>query len=98
MKSILQNTKECFITHDTSNLHKHHIFPGGNRNNSEKYGLWIWLRADWHNLAPYGVHQNAELDRIIKETAQMKWEETYGTREEFRKIFGKSWLPMDEGK
>lgn len=92
----MQDTKECFITHDTHNLHKHHIFPGGNRNNSEKYGLWIWLRADWHNLAPYGVHQNGALDRDIKKMAQERWEQTYGTREEFRKIFGKSWLDMGE--
>ena len=94
MKSLIQQTKECYITHDTRNLHKHHIFAGGNRKNSEKYGMWIWLRADWHNMAPYGVHQNAELDQQIKKIAQAKWEENFGSREEFRKVFGKSWLEM----
>ena len=95
MKSIIQDTKECFVTHDTNNLHKHHCFGSWNRNNSEKYGLWVWLRADWHNLAPYGVHTNRALDLQLKIIAQTKWEEKFGTREEFRKIFGKSWLDME---
>ena len=94
-KSIIQETKQCYITHDISNLHKHHIFGGGNRKLSEKYGLWIWLRADWHNMASYGVHQNRALDLDIKRIAQEKWESKYGTRADFRRIFGKSWLDME---
>mgnify|MGYP007101833209 CR=1 FL=1 len=37
-KSIIQKNKECYITHSTYNLHKHHIFEGtANRQLSEKY-------------------------------------------------------------
>lgn len=96
MKSIIQDTKECFITHDTNNLHYHHIFGGnGNRKLSDKYGLTVWLRADWHNMANYGVHFNRDLDLKLKQLAQAKWEEKFGSREEFRKTFGKSWLDME---
>jgi hypothetical protein len=92
MKSILQSEKGCYMTADTSNLHKHHIFGGSNRKWSEKYGLWVWLRCDWHNLADYGVHFNKQLDVELKEYAQTKFEEVHGTREDFMRIFGRNFL------
>ena len=93
-KSIIQNKKECYITRSTYNIHKHHIFEGtANRKLSEKYGLWIYLRADWHNLSNYGVHFNKELDIKLKKVAQKRWQEYYKkTKEDFIKIFGKSYL------
>lgn len=42
-KSIMQDEKACYITGRTDHLHKHHIFGGGRRKISEKWGLWIWL-------------------------------------------------------
>lgn len=95
MESIIQEEKKCYITGATANLHSHHIFGGGLRKLSEKYGLKVWLRADWHNMSNYGVHFNRELDLQLKKIAQAKWEEKYGTRQEFRNIFGKSWLDME---
>ncbi len=77
MKSIIQDKEECFITHDTYNLHSHHICEGRNRKNSEKYGLKVWLRGDWHNQSNYGVHFNKELDTQLKKLAQEKFIETY---------------------
>lgn len=91
-KSIIQNDKECFITGAVSNLHKHHIFEGtANRRLSEKYGLWVWLRADWHDLADYGVHFNKELDTKLKEIAKERFKEEY-PHLNFLKIFGKNYL------
>lgn len=90
-KSILQSEKECFVTGDTNNLHCHHIFKGKNRKHSDKYGLWVWLRADWHNLSDYGVHFNTEFDTELKQLAQKKFEETH-TREEFMSLIGKNYL------
>lgn len=94
MKSIIQSKKECYITGSNYNLHKHHIFEGtANRKLSEKYGLWIYLRADWHNLSNYGVHFNKELDIKLKKVAQKRWQKYYKkTKEDFIKIFGKSYL------
>lgn len=89
MKSIIQRKKECYITGSTSNLHKHHIFEGiANRELSEKYGLWVWLRYDWHNMSDYGVHFNKELDIKLKIIAQRKFEEEY-PKLNFLKIFRK---------
>jgi hypothetical protein len=94
MKSIIQNSKQCYITGATDNIHEHHIFFGsGKRKLSEKYGLKIWLRADWHNMADYGVHFDKELDLQIKQMAQRKAMQHYEwTVEDFIGIFGKSYI------
>jgi hypothetical protein len=91
-KITLQLRKECYITGQTHDLHKHHVFGGnGRRNISEKYGLYVWLRADWHNMSNYGVHFNHELDMRLKQMAQIKFEEVY-SRKEFIQLFGKNYL------
>ena len=91
MKSLIQSNKECYITGSTYNLHNHHIFGGANRKLSEKYGLWIWLREDWHNMSNYGVHFNKSLDIKLKIIAQRKFCEVY-PKLNFVKIFGKNYL------
>ena len=90
-KSILQTEKECYITGSTINLHEHHIYAGGNRKISEKYGFKVWLRADWHNMSDYGVHFNRDLDLHLKQECQRKFEETH-SREEFMRLIGKNYL------
>lgn len=94
MKSIIQDTKECYVTGCTDRLHEHHIFFGnGIRPLSEKYGLKIWLRADWHNMADYGIHFDKTLDLEVKQMAQKKAMEHYGwTTEDFIKIMGRNYL------
>lgn len=93
-KSIIQTEKECYITGTPYNLHEHHIIYGnGLRKLSEKYGLTIWLRADWHNMSDYGVHFNKALDTELKQMAQKKAMEYYGwSIEDFIKIFGRNYL------
>lgn len=91
MRSILQDTKECFITGATDGLHRHHIFGGRNRKASEENGFWVYLRADFHNMSDYGVHFNKQLDLMLKKTCQAKFEETH-TREEFMRIIGRNYL------
>ncbi len=92
MKSIIQKEKRCYLCGTTYNLHEHHCIHGsGNRKNSEKYGLKIWLCAAHHNMSNYGVHNDAKLDLEIKQMAQKEFEKTH-TREEFMKIFGKNYL------
>ena len=90
-KSILQSIKECYVTGDTNNLHEHHIYGGGNRKTSEKYGFKVWLRADWHNMSDYGVHFNPDLDLHLKRICQQKFEETH-TRAEFMALIGMNFL------
>ncbi len=91
--SIIQAEKECFVTGETYNLHKHHIFGGANRKRSEKYGLFIWLRADHHNMESYGIHFNKEFDGQVKAMAQEKAMKEYGwTMEEWILEFGKNYI------
>lgn len=91
MDSILQDSKECYVTRSTNNLHKHHIYGGARRKLSELYGCFVWLRADWHNLSDYGVHFNKSLDTKLKRICQEKFEESH-TRDEFMRIFGRNYL------
>lgn len=92
-KSILQTEKECFFTKAKNGLHKHHIFNSYNRDNSEKYGLWVWLRWDRHiENSPYRTpHNDSGVDLYLKRLAQQAFEKTH-TRKEFMDIFGRNYL------
>ena len=94
MKSIIQSEKVCYITGEEYNLQEHHVFNGiVNRKLSEKYGLKIWLRADWHNMEKYSVHMDARLDRKIKAEVQQIAMDHYGwSVEDFIRIFGKNYI------
>ena len=104
MESILQTERRCFICAKNGELDCHHAISGvSNRKNSDKYGLMIWLCRGCHSsLHDKGKvfiddwHYIAEDD--IKAYAQAKWEETYGSREEFVKIFGKSFILGDKNE
>jgi hypothetical protein len=92
MESVLQEVKECFVCGTTYNLHSHHIIYGtSNRKQSEKYGLKVWLCQE-HHTGSCGVHFNRDLDMHLKKLAQKHFEAYIGARNEFRSIFGKSFL------
>lgn len=94
MKSILQNEKKCFITgYEGAGLHKHHVFGAYNRHHSEMYGLWIWLKWDYHIAdSPHNTpHNNADVDLWLKKIAQRRFEELH-SREKFMQIFGKNYM------
>lgn len=84
----MQGERCCLICGTTRNLHKHHCLHGtANRKNAEKYGLWVYLCGEHHAE----VHAKHSLDLQFKQRAQREFEKTH-TREEFRRVFGKSWL------
>ena len=94
MRSILQEEKECFLTGSTINLEEHHIFYGrGKRKLSEKYGLKVWLRADFHREIPYSVHKNPnkDIDLRLKKLGQEIFEARYPDLD-FLEIFGRNYL------
>lgn len=93
MKSILSNDKKCLICGSTIGLHRHHIFYGtANRKKSEEDGCWCYLCGVHHNMSSKGVHFNKKNDLKVKRLCQERWEELNGSREEFRKRFGQSYL------
>lgn len=93
MKSAITNDMtHCYLCGSSNWIEIHHIFNASNRKWSTKYGLVVPLCHYCHNEPPNGVHHNAERMNELRQVGQKAWEEHYGTREEFRKIFGKSWL------
>ena len=76
MKSIMQWQKSCLICRSPY-VEKHHVFGAANRQNSEKYGLTVWLCHKHHN-EPHEWGQ--------------KQFETYYPAENFTEIFGKNYL------
>lgn len=103
MKSIIpQEPNQCllcnlhgvYIYH--SYLEEHHIFGGvANRKLSEKHGLKAKLCLYHHRgnqmSNKEAVHHNKDIDRMLKIHAQRIFEQSH-TRDEFRRIFGKSWI------
>ena len=90
-KSIMQTEKECYLTGSTDGLHLHHIYYGSHRQASEKYGCWVYLRADWHNMSDYGVHFDKQLDLRLKRECQVEFENRWG-HDLFMKVFGRNYL------
>lgn len=97
-KSIIQEDKKhCFLCGKNGHgdpLEEHHICGGFNRKWSEKYGLKVYLCGDaCHRNGKGSAHRNAETAQYLHETAQRKAQEHYGwTEDQFRSIFGKSYL------
>lgn len=70
----------------------HHVFFGtANRAKSEKYKLVVPLCYE-HHLGTYSPHRNRDFDLKLKRMAQEYFEENYGSRDDFRNEFGKSYL------
>ena len=92
MKSILQQERECYYCKTTNNLEEHHCLYGtANRKIAERFGLKVFLCSE-HHRGKNGVHGgNKYLDIKLKQLAQSKFEENHN-REDFIKIFGKSFL------
>lgn len=91
MKGIIQKEKRCYICGGAYILECHHIFRGtANRKKSEKYGLKVWLCRN-HHTGPEGVHNNPDMDRVLKQMGQRKFEETH-SRSDFIKEFGRNYL------
>lgn len=69
---------------------RHEIFFGPYRQLSIKYGLQIDLCYE-HHRGMTGPHRNRAVDLKYKRAAQAKFEESH-SREEFRRLFVKSYL------
>lgn len=90
IKSVLiEDTEHCWLCGDLRNVEGHHAIHGqGRRKVADKYGFIIPLchRCHMH------LHDTGEFDLFFKTFAQKYYENHIGTREQFRKDFGKSWL------
>lgn len=91
VKSIMQNTKVCFLCGRTGYLERHHIYFGANRKHAETHGLWVWLCPECHRTGPSAAHRDDETNRQLKRIGQQTFERTH-TRAEFMRIFGRNYL------
>ena len=79
---------------ENPNVQTHHIFHGhGRRKKSDEYGYTVKLCMR-HHVGDNGIHlaKNREYDLSLMREAQEHFEANYGTREDFIREFGKSWL------
>lgn len=94
MESILNSDdSECFSCGVICNPELHHIYFGhGNRKVSDRMGFVVYLCPECHR-GDYGVHgkYGKELNLSLKRRCQAVFEETH-SREEFRKLIGRSYL------
>jgi hypothetical protein len=91
LKSVFtEDMDHCYFT-GAAPVERHHIFGGANRKLSEEYGFVVPLRPDLH---PNGVHfrrtrETEKIDEFLKVQSQKYYEKHYGSREDFRREFGK---------
>ena len=83
--------KYCYICGRRTILHRHHIYGGSLRNTSEKHGAVVNLCADCHTIDRHAVHNDPDMKLWLQRTWQREFEKTH-TRDEFIKIFGRSFL------
>jgi len=89
-KGIVEDMEHCVICGRPAQLH--HIFFGtANRRKSDRYHLLIPLCMD-HHTGERSPHQNREIDLAIKVWGQQFFEENCGTREDFIREFGRTYL------
>lgn len=102
MQGIMQDDKEvCYLCGRepywtgavVDRLEEHHIFGGPRRKASEKYGLKVYLHGiKCHREGEDSAHRSRVTRMALQASAQKRFEEVYGSREEFVKIFGKNYL------
>ena len=81
------NLDHCIICGVKKN-HLHEIFFGKNRQKSMQYGFVIPVCTTCHTE----MHKNKEWQKYCHKKGQIYWEENIGNRDEFIKVFGKSYL------
>ena len=92
MQSIVQRKRECFVCKRDDTLTVHHLYAGSRRQRADREGLTVFLCPLCHERVQ---HHDAAADRILKQIGQRAFERTH-TREEFIRLFGKSYLEVEK--
>jgi len=91
-RSIITEDMEHCIICGSPYVHCHHVFFGtANRKISDRMGLVVPLCME-HHTGRTGVHFDRQLDLLIKGIGQQVYEKQIGSRDEFIKTFGQSYL------
>lgn len=92
MKSVLVDDVDHCIFCFKSHPEEHHVFNGPNRKIADKYHLTVPLCSRHHTIGADSPHQNKIIDLALKCWGQSYYEDHIGSREDFRREFGKSYL------
>lgn len=88
-KSVFTDNKDkCMFCPSTYRLTWHEIFAGRNRQNSMKYNLCLRMCLDCHEF----YQEDSEFNDFWHKQGQLYFERNISSREEFIRIFGKSYL------
>lgn len=90
--SVLTDDMDVCMFTDCTRVERHHVFGGSRKKACEKYGFIAPLRPDLHPNGVFAGQASKLVDIELKQRCQRYYEENYGTREEFRIEFGKSYL------
>lgn len=91
-ESLISNERRCYATGRIDSLDRHHCFKSSRRKAAEKHGLWIYLTHDVHMAMHDHTPPYETLENDLKAVAQQAFEDNGGTREDFMRIFGASYL------
>jgi hypothetical protein len=92
-KSVMPKSEKYLTERERPGLHKHHIYQGAAlRALSEKYGLFVYLTEEQHNMAEKGIHYDGALMRELHEAGQRAFMEAW-PEENFMLLFGRNYLP-----
>ncbi len=86
----------CYICGFYDDTELHHIYPGDPRRRlSTEDGMMVYLCRSCHRA----VHGN-RVDKLreLQRDGQRVWESTYGSREDFIRRYGKSYILDEDGK
>lgn len=72
---LTDDLSKCFLCGRQKD-HLHEIYFGNNRVNSMKWGCVVPLCRNCHQ-GKYGVHNNHEVDIMLKKKCQLKFEQVY---------------------
>lgn len=94
-KSIVtDNTYACYFCGKPSDCEHHLLFGKGIRELAEEDGLKVPICSSCHTLGTLSgrVHDNSKAEQLSKMLAQAIYENKIGTREQFMKRYGRSYL------
>lgn len=94
-KSIVTEYESvCFFCEAPAECEHHLLFGNGVRKLAEKDGIKVPICNRCHNMGNLleRIHDNSMAENLSKKLGQAIWEKEYGTREQFRKRYGQSYL------
>jgi len=96
MKSIVtEYTDICFFCGGPAECEHHLLFGTSARNLAEQDGIKVPICNKCHNMAVKAadrIHGNPMAEKLSKMLGQAIWETYYGSREDFHRRYGKSYL------